>query len=97
MVSHGGSTLAPVALCSRIARRPFVYRNIGDPVYWGQVRGANLRVGLPLRAASHVVALYDGCGAVHDRSLRTGSSKDHRVAQRGGHQALCSGRSWNSR
>lgn len=60
VVAHGGSTLIPVALASTVARRPFVYRNIGDPSYWGSVRGAGIRVGYPLRRAAQVVALYQG-------------------------------------
>lgn len=60
VVAHGGSTLIPVALAATAVRRPFVYRNIGDPAYWGRARGAGIRVGLPLRRAAHVVALYKG-------------------------------------
>lgn len=62
VVSHGGSTLAPVAAAATLARRPFVYRNIGDPSYWGRVRLADLRLGVPLRRAAHVVGLYDSAG-----------------------------------
>jgi glycosyltransferase involved in cell wall biosynthesis len=58
-VVHGGAGLAPVATVGALVRRPFVYRNIGDPAFWGAVRGAGLRVGLPLRRAARVVALYD--------------------------------------
>lgn len=57
-VAHGGSTLGPVALAATLARRPFVYRNIGDPQFWGDVRAADLRIGLPLRRAASTVALY---------------------------------------
>lgn len=58
-VAHGGSTLQPLALAAWVARRPFVYRNIGDPSYWGATRAAQMRVGLPLRRAAAVLALYD--------------------------------------
>jgi glycosyltransferase involved in cell wall biosynthesis len=57
-LAHGGSTLMPVHLAARLARRPFVYRNIGDPTHWGALTGARWRVGVPLRNASRVVALY---------------------------------------
>lgn len=70
VVAHGGSTLAPVALCASAARRPFVYRNIGDPAYWGAARGVGMRVGLPLRSAAHVVALYDGAADYMARRYR---------------------------
>ena len=58
VVAHGGTTLQPVAAAATAARRPFVYRNIGDPEFWGRARGAGLRVGLPLRRAATVMALY---------------------------------------
>ena len=63
MVAHGGSTLLPVAASAATARRPFVYRNIGDPSHWGRARGAGVRIGLPLRSATHVVALYRGAAS----------------------------------
>ncbi|WP_020378554.1 glycosyltransferase [Candidatus Microthrix parvicella] len=58
LIAHGGSTLLPVAIAAKLARRPFVYRNIGDPSFWGRSRGAALRIGAPLRSAAQVVALY---------------------------------------
>lgn len=62
VIAHGGSTLLPVAVAAKLAQRPFVYRNIGDPSFWGRARGARLRIGLPLRLAAHIVALYPGAG-----------------------------------
>ena len=60
LIAHGGSTLLPVTAAAKLARRPFVYRNIGDPSFWGQSRGAKGRIGAPLRSAARVVALYPG-------------------------------------
>lgn len=60
VVAHGGSTLQPVALATSAAHTPFLYRNIGDPSYWGGARAAALRIGLPLRRAAAVLALYGG-------------------------------------
>lgn len=60
VVSFGSTSLINGALAARIARRPFVYRNIGDPGVWGAARLANLRIGLPVRSAAAVVALYPG-------------------------------------
>lgn len=57
-VVHGGPGLWPATLATAMARRPLVYRSIGDPEYWGSVRLGQLRVGLPLRRAAVVVALY---------------------------------------
>lgn len=60
VVSFGSSSLSIGAAAARLTRRPFVYRQIGDPAVWGRVRGANLRVGAPARSARRVVALYPG-------------------------------------
>jgi glycosyltransferase involved in cell wall biosynthesis len=58
-VVHGSLGLWPTTLAGAISRRPFVYRSIGDPRFWGgRVALADLRVGLPLRRAATVVALY---------------------------------------
>lgn len=54
----GSSALMVGAGVATATRRPFVYRSIGDPAFWGQVRWANLRIGVPLRRASAVVALF---------------------------------------
>lgn len=62
VVAHGGASLVPVAVAGLLSRRPSVYRNIGDPSFWGGVRGADLRIGWPLRRATAVVALYDRAG-----------------------------------
>lgn len=60
VVSFGSSSLAAGAVAARVTRRPFVYRQIGDPSVWGRVRWSNLRVGAPARSAQRVVALYPG-------------------------------------
>jgi glycosyltransferase involved in cell wall biosynthesis len=62
VVAHGGASLVPVAGAGVLSRRPSVYRNIGDPSFWGGVRGADLRIGWPLRRAAAVVALYERAG-----------------------------------
>lgn len=58
LVAHGSTALLHGAAASTLARRPFIYRNIGDPAAWGAVRGADLRIGLPLRRAAAVGALF---------------------------------------
>jgi len=57
-VAHGASTVQAVAAALVGTDVPWVYRNIGDPLYWGRVRAARLRVGLPLRRADRLVALW---------------------------------------
>lgn len=60
IVSFGSITLQIAALTSALTRRPFVYRNIGDPAVWGAVRGADARIGRPLRSAARIVAVFPG-------------------------------------
>lgn len=57
-IAHGSSTLTACAVAATGLSVPWIYRNIGDPSEWGGVQMANLRVGLPLRRAAAVVALY---------------------------------------
>lgn len=59
VVAHGSTTLQACAVAALGSSTPWVYRNIGDPTVWGDVSGANLRIGAPLRRAHTVVALYD--------------------------------------
>ncbi len=58
VVGSGSTTLLVGAAAARAARRPFVYRSIGDPSIWGQVRLAGLRVGVPARSAARVVTVF---------------------------------------
>ena len=60
VTSFGSISLQSAASATTLARKPFVYRNIGDPSVWGNIPGADLRIGAPLRRARHVVALYPG-------------------------------------
>lgn len=70
LIAHGGSTLLPVFAAAVLARRPFVYRNIGDPSYWGRTRAAQVRIGLPLRMAAQVIALYPGAAQYMNERYR---------------------------
>lgn len=63
LVAHGSSALLHGAAASALARRPFVYRNIGDPAAWGRVRLADVRIGAPLRRAAAVSAIYPAARA----------------------------------
>lgn len=76
LVAHGSSALLHGAVAGRVTRRPFVYRNIGDPSAWGSVRAANLRIGAPLRRAAAVAALYP---AARDFIIRSYSLEPDRV------------------
>lgn len=58
LVAHRSDALLHCAAVGTLTRTPFIYRNIGDPSVWRDVRFANVRIGLPLRRARTVVALY---------------------------------------
>ncbi|MFM7062581.1 MAG: glycosyltransferase, partial [Actinomycetes bacterium] len=60
IVAHGGPSLQPAATVAAVTRRPFIYRNIGDPEYWSTVPFSAVRIGAPLRRAEQVVALSPG-------------------------------------
>lgn len=60
VVAHGSTTLAACAVAGVDKPTQWIYRNIGDPTVWGSVRGAQVRIGLPLRRAAGVTALYEG-------------------------------------
>jgi glycosyltransferase involved in cell wall biosynthesis len=60
VVGHGSSTLPACALVSVGIRAPFVYRNIGSPLYWAASGSRRLRVMAALRRASRVAALWPG-------------------------------------
>ena len=63
VVSFGSASLQSAGIAGALTRRPFIYRNIGDPTVWQSVRGARWRVGLPLRRASAIVAVFPEAGA----------------------------------
>jgi len=55
VVAHGSTTLAAATVC---VPGNFIYRSIGDPSYWLSTAARRAKVGLSLRAAKAVVALY---------------------------------------
>jgi hypothetical protein len=77
VVGFGSSTLLVGAVVARLARRPFVYRSIGDPTAWARVKGSALRIGVPARSAARVVALYPAAAKAW-QDLH-GVSSDHLV------------------
>lgn len=67
LVAHGASSLLASYVATLGGSSPFIYRMIGDPSFWGQVRLHDVRVGRPLRAAARVVTLWQGAAdAVHE-------------------------------
>ncbi|MEZ5409755.1 MAG: glycosyltransferase [Acidimicrobiales bacterium] len=62
VVAHGSSTLPATAVATAGTGIPFVYRNIGDPLYWASSWRRRLRTRALLSSASRVVALTDEAG-----------------------------------
>ncbi len=77
VIAHGSTTLPAAAIATAGLRKPFVYRNIGEPLYWANTRARRIRTGAFLRRAARVVALWDGSADVLVR--RFGVSRDRIV------------------
>jgi glycosyltransferase involved in cell wall biosynthesis len=73
VVAHGSTSLPAMALALVGAPTPFMYRTIGDPAYWTPSPVARAWVGVALRRAAVVVALWP---AARDELLRR-----HRLAR----------------
>jgi glycosyltransferase involved in cell wall biosynthesis len=58
VVAHGSSTLEACAVGLAGSGTPFVYRNIGDPAYWVTAPARRRAVGVLLRRATRVTALW---------------------------------------
>ena len=75
VVGAGSTTLLVGAGAAKSARRPFVYRSIGDPSIWGQVPLADLRVGLPARSAARIVTVFPEATETFRRRYRVPTSR----------------------
>ncbi len=62
VVAHGSTTLPATAAATLGLRVPFVYRNIGDPLYWSPTGLRRLRTSMLLSRAEVVVALTEESG-----------------------------------
>lgn len=60
VVAHGSKTLPATAVALAGARRPFVYRSIGDPMAWSGSGLRRVRTAQLLRRAARVVAIWPG-------------------------------------
>jgi glycosyltransferase involved in cell wall biosynthesis len=58
VLGHGSRGLVAGTAATVGTRTPLVYRSIGDPTFWGSSRLRRLRVGLQLRRAAAVTALW---------------------------------------
>lgn len=64
VAGHGAGTLPALALATARGTTPFVYRNIGDPLYWANTAARRARVRAFLSRAAAVVALWPGSAKV---------------------------------
>jgi glycosyltransferase involved in cell wall biosynthesis len=63
VVAHGSTTLPACAIALLGTGVPFVYVNIGDPLYWASSRSRRFRVRRLLARASHVASISRGSAA----------------------------------
>ncbi len=63
VVGFGSSTLPACAAAGLGTHSHFVYRSIGEPLYWCNTPARRWRTSLALRRAQRVVALWDGAAA----------------------------------
>ncbi|MEW6471661.1 MAG: glycosyltransferase family 4 protein [Actinomycetota bacterium] len=59
-IAYGSSALPATALASIGSTTPFVYRSIGDPLYWSNTRARRWRTAAWLRRAAAVTVLWSG-------------------------------------
>lgn len=60
VIAHGSSTLPACAIAGAGRGVPFVYRSIGDPLYWAHTSARRARVRLMLSRSAAVAALWPG-------------------------------------
>lgn len=75
VIAHGSATLFACALALVGSRRPFVYRQISDPLFWAASWPRRLRVAAFIRRAKHTVCLSPGVAEVFARHYRLKMSK----------------------
>lgn len=80
IVAHGSSAVIGCALATLGTRKPFVYRNIGDPEFWLDTPRRRRQMRWILRRAAATVALWDeSAAAIH----RLGGASEVRIIPNG--------------
>lgn len=77
VIAHGSSTLPAAALALPGLGVPFVYRNIGDPYYWGSSMARRVRSCAFLSRADGVVALTSTTAERINDHYRVASKRIH--------------------
>jgi glycosyltransferase involved in cell wall biosynthesis len=80
VIAHGSSTLRACALALAGTDTPFVYRSIGDPLFWANTWRRRRSMRALLSRAEGTVALWEG-GAVALRSLGVSPNRIHVIPQ----------------
>lgn len=62
-IAHGSTSLPATALASIGTGTPFVYRGIGDPLYWSSTPARRLRTAAFLRRTAAITVLWSGSAA----------------------------------
>jgi glycosyltransferase involved in cell wall biosynthesis len=75
VVAHGAQTLPACALATLARPTPFVYRQIGDSLFWAQTAARKARVRLGLSRAAHVVALSEGASITLEAHFGVGTDR----------------------
>jgi glycosyltransferase involved in cell wall biosynthesis len=75
VVAHGSTTLPACSLALAGTGVPFVYVNIGDPLYWAATRTRRWRVRRMLARADRVAAIAHGSAAILMRHFGVGRGK----------------------
>ena len=87
-IAYGSSSLPATALASIRSSTPFVYRGIGDPLYWSNTpRPANPHLGVATARRRGHRSLV-GVGDRPERIFRRSSRQDHCSAKWRGHASL---------
>lgn len=75
VLGHGSRGLVAATLATAGTHTPFVYRSIGDPGFWGSSPLRRWRVGLQLRRAARVTALWPDAADAIARQHRVPRSR----------------------
>jgi glycosyltransferase involved in cell wall biosynthesis len=59
-IAYGSSSVPATVLASIGTTTPFVYRGIGDPLYWSNTRARRIRTSIWLRRSAAVTVLWSG-------------------------------------
>lgn len=74
-IAYGSSSLPATALASVGTTTPFVYRGIGDPLYWSNTRPRRVRTSAWLRRAAAVTVLWSESATILSRHFGVPEAK----------------------